>query len=448
MPPNDPLDRRQFIRNASVATLSALGFPFVACSRKSDRTESRLATVLSQEVFIPSPKTGVATMGASYYTTQKDLSLISVHKYMSRSDTVDVAYVRRSDDNGRSWSDSSEWATRFDHPNGTGRRHPRGGYADPTTGRYLTVWTEGILPNDDPLEGMKQWKLHYSVSEDGGKTQIVNEQIIHEGEMYDAIHHMPGIAVGKNCLMMGDLGERPLTRSDGVILLPVQSTPVGPDGEYYNPGKGYTYTDCLLLFGKWKPDGRLSWTASDRIVGDPNKTTRGLIEPTIAELEDGSILMVMRGSNDAQPDWPGHKWYSKSRDGGMTWSEAKPWTYTNRSPFYSPSATSQLIPHADGRLFWMGNISKENPKGNSPRYPIVLGEVDQRTGFLTQNTVSILDDRKAGESPYLTLSNFYAREDRETGDLLLHMTRLFAQDFRVDGITDWTADSLIYRIDV
>jgi hypothetical protein len=440
------LVRRKFIKGTTYTALAMIGAPFIACSRKSIPGEFKKANVLSQDVFIPSPKPGVATMGASYYTTAGKSDLISVHKYMSRSDTVDVAYVRQSDDNGRSWSDASEWATRFDHPQGTGRRHPRGGYSDPVTGRYLTVWTEGILPNDDPLEGMMHWKLHYSVSEDGGKTQIVNEQIIHAGAEFDEIHHMPGITVGKNCLMMGDLGERPLTRSDGTILLPVQSTPVGPNGEYFNPGEGYTYTDCLLLFGKWKPDGRLSWTASERIVGDPQKTTRGLIEPTIAELADGSILMVMRGSNDARPEWPGHKWYSKSRDGGMTWSEAKPWTYTDGSPFYSPSATSQLIPHSDGRLLWMGNISKENPKGNRPRYPIVYGEVDPNSGLLIRSTVASIDDLQPDESPYLTLSNFYAREDRETGDLLLHMTRLFAQDFRVDGNTDWTADSLIYRI--
>ncbi len=373
---------------------------------------------------------------------------MSVHKYTSRSDTVDVAYVRHSDDNGRTWSEASEWPTRFDHPHGTGRRHPRGGYADPATGKYLTVWTEGVLPNDNPLEGMKQWKLHYSVSENGGKTQSVNEQIIHAGEEFDEIHHLPGVTVGKNCVMMGDLGERPLTRSDGTILLPVQSSPVGPNGEYFNPGGGYTYTDCLLLFGVWKSDGRLSWTTSERLVGDPSKTTRGLIEPTIAELADGSILMVMRGSNDGHREWPGYKWYSKSRDGGHTWATAKPWTYTDGNPFFSPSATSQLIPHSDGRLFWMGNISEDNPKGNSPRYPIVIGEIDLETGLLIRDTVSTIDDRQPAESPHLTLSNFYAREDRENGNLLLHMTRLFAQDFRIDENVDWTADSLIYRITV
>lgn len=441
-------DRRNFIKGASIATLYACNAPFLACSRKSIPRKFANANVLSQNVFFPSPNPGVATLGASYYTSTKGANIMSVHKYTSRSDTVDVAYVRFSQDNGNSWSDTTKWATRFEHPNGVGRRHPRGGYADPITNRYLTVWTEGILPNDDPLEGMKQWKLHYSISEDGGETQIVNEQIIHAGEEFDEIHHLPGVTAGKNCVMMGDLGQRPLTRSDGTLLLPVQSSPVGPEGEYKNLGDSYTYTDCLLLLGVWKPDGRLSWTASERLEGDPNRSSRGLIEPTIAELADGSILMVMRGSNDAHHDWPGYKWYSKSRDGGLTWSEAKPWTDTEGNAFYSPSATSQLIPHSDGRLFWIGNISEKNPKGNSPRYPIVLGEVDLDNGLLKRDTVSVIDDRKTDESPYLTLSNFYAREDRENGHLLLHMTRLFAQDFRIDGAIDWTADSLIYRIEV
>lgn len=63
-----------------------------------------------------------------------------------------------------------------------------------------------------------------------------------------------------------------------------------------------------------------------------------------------------------------------------------------------------------------------------------------------RKSVTVIDDRQPGESEHLTLSNFYCREDRETGDLLLHMTRLFARDFRRGGTIDWTADSLLYRI--
>ncbi|MDA0334280.1 MAG: sialidase family protein [bacterium] len=385
------------------------------------------ATVTDRAVFVPSPGAGIGVMGGSYYTEKTGGRLISIHSLTSRSDTVDAAFVRASEDNGRTWGDAIPWAMKFAHAEGTGRRHPRGGYVDPASGRYISVWTEGVLPGDEPLEGMRNWTLHYSVSVDGGRTQTVNEQIIHEGPAYDAVHHLPGVRKGGNCVMIGDLGQRPLTRSDGVLLIPVQSSPADADGNYTNPGAGFTYTDCLLLMGRWHGD-HLRWTCSQRIVGEPARTTRGLIEPTIAELGDGSILMVMRGSNDAAHDLPGHKWMAQSHDGGRTWTTPAPWTYDDGAAFHSPSACSQLLPWSDGRLLWMGNITPQNPRGNRPRYPLVLGEVDLTSGRLRRDSVAVIDDRHEGEHELLTLSNFYAREDRETGDLLLHLPRFFAGD--------------------
>ena len=404
------------------------------------------ARVVSRGVLAPSPRPGTGVMGGSYYTTLEGRELVSVHSLTSRSDTVDVAYVRRSEDNGLSWSAAEEWPMRFDDPAGTGRRHVRGGYVDPMTGRYIQVWTEGVLPTDDPLEGMRQWKLHYAVSEDGGRTRAVAEQIVHSGEEFDETHHLPGVTVGRNCVMIGDLGEVPLTRSDGTILVPVQSTPTGPDGDYHNPGAGLTYTDCLLLFGQWQADGRLSWTCSERLVGDPERTTRGLIEPTIAELGDGRILMVMRASNDVRPELPGHKWMAFSADGGQTWSVPRPWTYTDGEAFFSPSACSQLIPWRDGRLLWMGNICEGNPRGNRPRYPIVLVEVDPTSGLVIGDSVQVIDDRQTGESDMLTLSNFYVREDRDTGGLLLHLPRFGERGS--DEPDRWTTDLSLLHIAV
>ncbi len=408
-----------------------------------------IASLLSSEVFVPSPKPGVAVGAASYYTRLDGGDVLSIHALASRSDTVDVAYVRRSADHGRTWSAAEEWPTKFAAPGGTGRRHPRGGYVDPGTGAYLSVWTEGVLPTDHPLEGMRHWRLFYSVSVDGGATFPIREQIIHDGPEYNAEHHLPGVTVGKNCVMMGDLGQRPLTRSDGVILVPVQSSPTGPNGDYWNPGKGLTYTDCMLLMGTWQDDGRLSWRASQRIVGDPNRTTRGLIEPTIAELQDGTLLMVMRGSNDGNPDLPGSKWYTLSADGGETWRKPAPWVDQEGQPVVSPSSCSQLIPWSNGRLFWMGNVCMQNPRGNAPRYPMVLAEVERKHGRLVRPSVTTIDDRRPEESPHLNLSNFYAREDRATGHLLLHLSRLFAHDFRKPGQPpDWTADARLYRIEI
>ncbi|MEE2753625.1 MAG: hypothetical protein VX910_06545, partial [Candidatus Latescibacterota bacterium] len=90
------------------------------------------------------------------------------------------------------------------------------------------------------------------------------------------------------------------------------------------------------------------------------------------------------------------------------------------------------------KLYWVGNITGENPKGNRPRYPIIVGEVNQDTGLLIRDTVTILDDRQPGESERMTLSNFYAREDRETGNLLVFLPRFFVDGD--DGEHRFTAD--------
>jgi hypothetical protein len=90
----------------------------------------------------------------------------------------------------------------------------------------------------------------------------------------------------------------------------------------------------------------------------------------------------------------------------------------------------------------MGNLNERNSQGNRPRYPIVLGEVDRDSGCLVRESVAAIDDRREGEDDQLTLSNFYARQDRETGDLLLFLPRFFAGS-RDQG---FTADLIEQRI--
>ena len=150
--------------------------------------------------------------------------------------------------------------------------------------------------------------------------------------------------------------------------------------------------------------------------------------------------MVVRGSNDRKPELPGYRWRAISRDGGRTWTKPEPWTYHDGSPFYSPSACSQLLRHSNGRLYWLGNISPQNPRGNRPRYPFIIGEVDNDSGLLRRDTIRVIDDRRPEEPEILMLSNFYAREDRKSGGIALHMTRLAAL---ADG---WEGDALLYTI--
>jgi hypothetical protein len=399
---------------------------------------------VTREVFLEPPAPGVAVLASTYYSRAEGAELLSVHQLMSRSDTVDVAQLRRSPDGGRTWMDLGEFRTRESRPGGTFRRALRGGVADPRTGRFVRFHLEALLPGDDPLEGMRQWYVCYSVSPDGGRTWPVTGQVIQSGPEFSATHPLPGVWIGRNCVMIGDLASMPLFLADGTLLVPVIVTPLGPDGTYHNPGGGYTYSDAAVLLGRWRPDGRLDWELSARIQADPARSTRGLDEPTVAPLEGGRLLLLARGSNSGRPGLPGRRWAARSDDGGRTWTSPRPWTYADGGELFSPSACSQLLPHSSGRLFWIGNLSPRNPEGNHPRYPLVLGEVEPVDGGLRRETVRVIDDRGPGDGPLLTLSNFSAREDRATGDVLVNLTRLFATS--TPEARDWTAPAFLYRV--
>lgn len=397
------------------------------------------AAEVRREVFLRSPGKGTAVMAYTFYTRRKGGSLESVESRWSRSDTIDVAYVRRSSDNGRTWSAPEERKTGERRPEGMLRRHGRAGFVDPRNGRFVDFWIEGVLPTDDPLEGLRQWNIFYRVSRDGRPPGPV-QQVIHEGSEYTPKHALPGVETGKTCVMLGDLPSKAVASPDGGIWLPVTLSVAGTDGKLLRPFGAYTFTDAALLHGRWKGDA-LIWRMSDVVKIDPERSTRGADEPTVEMLDDGRILMVLRGSNDKRFDLPGTRWVCFSRD-GYRWTSPKPWTFDDEIPFYSPSACSELLKHSSGRLFWLGNITPTNPRGNRPRYPFVIGEVDRHSGLLMRDTVRTIDTRAPGEPEILSLSNFYAREDRESKDVVLHMTRLFAHP---DG---WEGDAMLYRISV
>ena len=86
-----------------------------------------------------------------------------------------------------------------------------------------------------------------------------------------------------------------------------------------------------------------------------------------------------------------------------------------------------------------------NPTGNQPRTPLVIGEVDTKSGWLRPETVRVIDERKAGDSPLLALSNFSAREDRETGEIVVNLSRLFERS-PPEPEHDGTSDAYLYRV--
>lgn len=397
-----------------------------------------LRAAVKRDVFQKAPGKGTAVMAFAYYTKAKGLDMLSVEQRWSRSDTIDVSYLRRSRDHGKTWSAPVERVTGERRKEGMMRRHLRGCWVDPNTGAAIELWNEGVLPTDDPLEGLRRWQIYYTISYDGLATRTPVAMARQAGLPADQT--LPGVFPGKNSIMLGDQGSQPLAVRGG-FLLPCEITPIKADGTLYNPGGGYTYHYSVVLHAKWKSRTELEWKLSEPVEGDPAKTTRGAIEPTIGRLRDGRYLMVMRGSNDRKPELQSWRWVSYSKD-AVKWTKPEPWTYANGNPFFSPSACSQLIHHSNGRLYWIGNITPENPKGNRPRYPLVIGEVDSRSGLLLQDTVQTVDTRGPEDHELLTLSNFYAREDRVTREIVIHMTRLFAY------ANGWEGDAFAYRVSV
>lgn len=342
-----------------------------------------------------------------------------------------MTYSARSADNGRTWV---QQAPQPDFTSGLPknyRRSPYPAFVDPTNGWMLTVIFAMDRPDvdrtiEEPKETGTDSYIRYRVSIDGGKTFLFDEPVIQQGA-YDFKHPLEGLYLGKNAIFLGDMGCRPIRTKQGKILVPTQMTILDKNGAIETFGSGWDYYHCLMLIGTWQQEHRIAWTVSDPIAADPARTVRGLYEPTLAEMPDGRILCVMRGSNglkkDPKHELPSRKWYCVSTDGGFHWSKPEPWHYSNGKDFFSPSSMSQILVHSSGRFFWIGNVSPENCQENAPRFPLVLGEIDPASMMLLEDSVTVIDTKGPDDPEGLQLSNFYAFEDRETGDILLPTQR-------------------------
>jgi hypothetical protein len=148
--------------------------------------------------------------------------------------------------------------------------------------------------------------------------------------------------------------------------------------------------------------------------------------PQVAELKDGRLVLEMRGSNDGLDPvkYPGRKWMSVSRDAGKNWSAVTDLRYDTGEQFYAPSALARFIrSRKTGKLYWIGNISRGPAKGNRPRYPLYIAEVDEKTPALKKNTLTVIDDRSAEDTEAVQFSNFSLLENRETLDLEIYLSR-------------------------
>ncbi len=380
---------------------------------------------------------GINPMTTLFLKTSQQLDSMSPLMYASYLKPTGIEMVKvggYSPDNGQTWEGFSP-SPNFNSnlPYGYRRRvFPL--FVDHTNGRLVRIVLSMDTPGLDPRAiessiGLTAYYLRYRVSLDGGRTYLFDEPIIQKRHTKEK--PFEGVYWGKNAIFMGDVGSQPLRTRAGEIIIPAQTTELGWDGKPFSPG-GFAYINTVMIIGRWVDKNRLEWEISKPIVGDPAHSTRGMLEPTLAEGPDGRLLVVMRGSNggskDPQFKIPSYRWYSTSKDGGYHWSKPEPWIYDDGTPFYSPSSMSQLLNHSSGRIFWLGNINPSNSRGDLPRYPLVIGEVDPKTLRLMKNTLLVIDTKRPEEYD-INLSHWWAFEDRLTHDIVVVGAR-HAQGYR------------------
>ena len=349
--------------------------------------------------------------------------------YEGRSDWTTHRSRRTSDDNGRTWSDWRLLHSAWPVQNGfTKREEARAWCFDPVGGKSLDFVFQRLLPSqgDYPMEEYVGRADHsfWRQSDDEGRSWAALHQFRYEeGPEYDPENWGRREFLGSN-RTFGSYCAIP-TRS-GTVVYPCSEIPMRLDEE--------TVDGVICFVGKWDVAKQTYiWEKSQPICVPHRLSARGLLEPSVAELSDGRLWMVMRGSNRTfqGDDWtgtvdnPGRKWMSLSVDGGRSWSPVTDLRYDTGEQFCSPSAFAKLLRHSRTmKLYWFGNICRGPSRGNRPRHPLYIAEVDESTPSLKKDTLAIVDDRDpVADSDVLQLSNFHLLENRQTGEIELYLTR-------------------------
>lgn len=397
--------------------------------------------LVKKERYQRHPALRVAPWAALQYVGPQ-LQLREVQGIERESDVGEDIRARWSEDNGRSWSEFvpvqrsnkvTYGATTVWEGEGTSI------YA-PHSGLLVQLWLRQI-----ELKGLYHNFTYVRTSRDQGRTWSEPEQLRYEeGPAFD-----PQVPANPDFLEhnQGYPGNNILVRSNGTLVVCLAHA--NAPGDRQNRARPWRMGSVCFL-GHWDSEtGKYRWTSGGRAEISPQVSARGLMEPEVAELTDGRLLVVWRGSthgwDGTQATTPGRKLHSLSRDGGRTLSAPTEWKYDDGSSFYSPSSFHRMIRHSvTGKLYWLGNISATPPIGNSPRYPLVIAEVDEVKAAPRRDTVTAIDDRQVGQGN-IQFSNFSLLEDRETRDLVLLLTT-YGQE---TDPADWaTADSFRYTLAV
>lgn len=343
-------------------------------------------------------------------------------------DSPQNPHQRLSLDNGKTWSPlkaQPSWMTYKEKVTILDWKFC--GMYDPASDRLVSLSIHHVR---DMRQGPPRMIYNHALvrtSTDGGRT-FGNTQTLkyEEGDDLDPQNELNPNFLENNT---GYPGQSILRLSNGNLLIPVINAKIPADvpdeasPRVRWPSKGTIGSLCYS--GRWdKTREQYIWKAGKPVWLPRSIAFNGLLEPDVAELKDGRILIVWRITKTKDGD--ARKWFSVSADGGMTFGEPQIFGYSDGTKFFSTSTFHRLFRSGKtGLLYWIGNIAAEAPtNAGHPRYPLVIAEVDEATLALKKETVTTIDSRHPGEGERLQLSNFWTIENTETLDLEIYLTRL------------------------
>ncbi len=299
----------------------------------------------------------------------------------------------RSYDEGESWTEEGfvERSFQCDH---LGSMKKVGGnaalYADEKAGVLLFTSNEGYW-NRNRFDSTKRcYHPFYRLSFDNGHTWSDKIYLITEGHTLE--EPIKDVRYGRNFTL--SMASQTLRADDGALLVALQTQMTDEEDNLIEPA-GFHFFECGALRATWDGESlTYRWDFGEYVQVTPEESLRGVFEPTFARLRENTYIMVMRNSNMGREGVIGQKFYSVSTDNGWTWSRPQPLTYDDGSTMYASSSVPKLFAHSNGKLYYIGIINAENPKGNEPRYPLAIAELDRETCTIVKDTVTILDTRR------------------------------------------------------
>ena len=448
------INRRSFIGTVAAATagVAATGLAPVLGNPGNAADKSVFldgGATVKGEILSPMQEANRYVKISEKYTDYTGFRRERNENYSGQSDFEESHRVCYSDDNGRTWGAWKDVYAKTYERVGDKGQHERVVYdftADiynPVHRHYVSVGMERIFENGHEEAYKRFWDkaemgwsdhCYLCVRKEGSDISTPHLIKFEEGGEYN-----PANPVDENFFLKNfAYFAKPCIMKNGDVIFAI--TPLvtaccrilGIDVKEIFPSCPQIMNGMIVGRGKWNGK-KYDLTFSRPVVVSDLKSSRGIDETQIAELNSGRILVVFRGSNVQSKSWntriepgtPGHKWYCYSDDGGKTFTDPVPWHFDNGEVIYS-SATFSLFLRAakNGKLYWFGNITDHHINGNHPRYPLQMVEIDETYGTAKHDKVTVIDTRREGEAESVQLSNFVLLDDRETGDIECYLTKI------------------------